>query len=140
MREGGREGGREGLTAELNLVLIIPGARQLTLIAGANSAARALVRPSRAVLLVEYGPNPCGIYYIINILYIVTSILGHLTENGCNPPIEDTITIDAFLRISHDSHMTTHTRSHDNTHSLCLRYGTASFTSSAVHLTFTSRI
>ena len=41
------------LTAELNLVLMTPGARQLTLIAGANSVASALVRPSRAVLLVE---------------------------------------------------------------------------------------
>ena len=41
------------LTAELNFVLMTPGARQLTLIAGANSVASALVRPSRAVLLVE---------------------------------------------------------------------------------------
>ena len=58
-----REGSEEGkgarvvrktlLTAELNFVLMIPGARQLTLISGANSVASALVRPMRAVLLVE---------------------------------------------------------------------------------------
>ena len=51
--EGGREGGRERLTAELKLVLMIPGAMQLTLIAGASSLARALVSPRRAVLLAE---------------------------------------------------------------------------------------
>ena len=40
-------------TAELNLVLMMPGAMQLTLIAGASSVARALVSPNSAVLLVE---------------------------------------------------------------------------------------
>ena len=49
------------LTTWLNLVWIIPGAIQLTLIlSGANSMASALVRPNSAVLLTEYGPNICG--------------------------------------------------------------------------------
>lgn len=47
-------------TSELNLVLMSPGATQLTLmLLWASSGARAWVRPSRAVLLTLYGPRPC---------------------------------------------------------------------------------
>ena len=46
------------LTAELNLVLIRPGARQLTRIPSwASSVDSTLVAPSRAVLLMEYTPR-----------------------------------------------------------------------------------
>ena len=42
------------LTAELNLVLMIPGAIQLTLmLSDASSSERTFVRPNKAVLLTE---------------------------------------------------------------------------------------
>lgn len=46
------------LTADANLVFMIPGATQFTLIlCSAKSIATTLVRPRSAVLLTEYAPN-----------------------------------------------------------------------------------
>uniref|UniRef100_A0A8D8XNF5 Uncharacterized protein n=1 Tax=Cacopsylla melanoneura TaxID=428564 RepID=A0A8D8XNF5_9HEMI len=61
-------------SAAANLVLVIPGARQLTrMFSSAKSCATALVRPNNAVLLTEYAPR---------------------SLKGANPPIEDTYTIE----------------------------------------------